>query len=602
MDIYSIGLRVDSRQVKQAQADMGRFGQQSQKTGAAVGKFNAKTKAAAASTSAMGTASKFATRAVAGIGAALSVRALQRYTASAINAADQIGKMAQTAGVSAERIQELRFAFGQLAGTTDTEVDSSIRRFNRRLGLAADGTGAAKDTFGELGIAIEDTGGNLRGTEAVLEDTLRQLAQVEDESRRAAKASEIFGEDAGPKLAGALSEGEDAVREMSARAHELGLVLGGDAVQNAEELSDQLDILNKTMMVNFQKGLMSSLAGDSESFSQAIADPQFQQGLQTLGDFIGDSLSFLVENADTIVRVGRSLALIGLSAKLGGAVGGRRGAVGGAAVGGVLAALSEIVASGETELQGQQDGGPRRIEITGGTERAPFPVSDELLEQQRQQEKLMKLVQESGTVGEKAFNKWQFALKDVADTVQNDISEGLTDIIMQAESASDVFANLARQIARTLVQQQIADPLAQGITDFAIGAAGNLFGGGAGSASIGGGASPNVRGIGPARANGGNVFGQTAHMVGERGPELFVPRQDGQIVPNHQMGGGGDVTVNIINQSGEQLQSEQQNKRRGPNGEMTVDVMVKSSMERLDSQGQLDGIFRRHGARRQGQF
>jgi len=25
-------------------------------------------------------------------------------------------------------------------------------------------------------------------------------------------------------------------------------------------------------------------------------------------------------------------------------------------------------------------------------------------------------------------------------------------------------------------------------------------------------------------------------------------------------------------------------------------------MERLDSQGQLDGIFRRHGAKRQGQF
>jgi hypothetical protein len=32
-------------------------------------------------------------------------------------------------------------------------------------------------------------------------------------------------------------------------------------------------------------------------------------------------------------------------------------------------------------------------------------------------------------------------------------------------------------------------------------------------------------------------------MVGERGPELFVPNRNGGIVPNHQMGGGG-VTVN----------------------------------------------------------
>jgi len=91
-------------------------------------------------------------------------------------------------------------------------------------------------------------------------------------------------------------------------------------------------------------------------------------------------------------------------------------------------------------------------------------------------------------------------------------------------------------------------------------------------------------------------------MVGERGPEMFVPGQDGRIIPNHQMGGGGDVTVNIINQGGEQLQAEQQQSRRGANGDMTVDVMVKSSIERLDGQGQLDGVFRRHGAARQGQF
>jgi len=68
------------------------------------------------------------------------------------------------------------------------------------------------------------------------------------------------------------------------------------------------------------------------------------------------------------------------------------------------------------------------------------------------------------------------------------------------------------------------------------------------------------------------------------------------------MGGGGDVTVNIINQGGERLEARQQSSRRGPNGEQTVDVMVKSSIERLDGQGQLDGVFRRHGAARQGQF
>jgi hypothetical protein len=33
-------------------------------------------------------------------------------------------------------------------------------------------------------------------------------------------------------------------------------------------------------------------------------------------------------------------------------------------------------------------------------------------------------------------------------------------------------------------------------------------------------------------------------MVGERGPELFIPNSQGSIVPNSRMGGGGGVTVN----------------------------------------------------------
>ena len=35
-------------------------------------------------------------------------------------------------------------------------------------------------------------------------------------------------------------------------------------------------------------------------------------------------------------------------------------------------------------------------------------------------------------------------------------------------------------------------------------------------------------------------------MVGEQGPELFVPRSSGTIVPNHQLGGGSaNITYNI---------------------------------------------------------
>ena len=47
----------------------------------------------------------------------------------------------------------------------------------------------------------------------------------------------------------------------------------------------------------------------------------------------------------------------------------------------------------------------------------------------------------------------------------------------------------------------------------------------------------------PGRADGGPVSGGAPYMVGERGPELFVPQTSGAIVPSG--GGGGSSVVNI---------------------------------------------------------
>lgn len=44
----------------------------------------------------------------------------------------------------------------------------------------------------------------------------------------------------------------------------------------------------------------------------------------------------------------------------------------------------------------------------------------------------------------------------------------------------------------------------------------------------------------PARARGGPVSGGSPYMVGERGPEMFVPERSGTIVPN---GGGSNITI-----------------------------------------------------------
>jgi TP901 family phage tail tape measure protein len=51
---------------------------------------------------------------------------------------------------------------------------------------------------------------------------------------------------------------------------------------------------------------------------------------------------------------------------------------------------------------------------------------------------------------------------------------------------------------------------------------------------------------GRTRAAGGSVMGGLGYLVGERGPEIFVPSGSGDIVPNHRIGGGGsNITITV---------------------------------------------------------
>jgi hypothetical protein len=44
-------------------------------------------------------------------------------------------------------------------------------------------------------------------------------------------------------------------------------------------------------------------------------------------------------------------------------------------------------------------------------------------------------------------------------------------------------------------------------------------------------------GFGGYAAEGGDISANTTYMVGERGPELFVPKTSGTVIPNNMLGG-----------------------------------------------------------------
>jgi hypothetical protein len=53
----------------------------------------------------------------------------------------------------------------------------------------------------------------------------------------------------------------------------------------------------------------------------------------------------------------------------------------------------------------------------------------------------------------------------------------------------------------------------------------------------------------PGNAAGGPVVGGQPTIVGEKGPELFIPSTSGQIIPNNKMGGGSSGGIVIKEQN-----------------------------------------------------
>jgi len=142
-------------------------------------------------------------------------------------------------------------------------------------------------------------------------------------------------------------------------------------------------------------------------------------------------------------------------------------------------------------------------------------------------------------------------IREKAMDVGGQISDAMTNAFSGMEDAlvsfvmtgKADFKSLANSIISDLIRIQIRSMLAGmfGGGGFNLG---SLFGmGGGGQFSYGAG---GYTGMGPFMAKGGPVSANSPYIVGEKGPELFMPGSSGSIVPNNALGGnsGGGVTIN----------------------------------------------------------
>nr|BDD43789.1 hypothetical protein 9 [Spirochaetaceae bacterium] len=108
------------------------------------------------------------------------------------------------------------------------------------------------------------------------------------------------------------------------------------------------------------------------------------------------------------------------------------------------------------------------------------------------------------------------------------------------------------------------------------------------------------------RASGGPVTAGTAYMVGEHGPEPFIPQTSGYILSNATWngmmasggGGGSNVNIQIINQVPGVVVERKETS--GPSGK-DIQLFIKSATKEAIARGEMDDVLGgRYGLRKQG--
>ena len=272
--------------------------------------------------SGLGTAAKVGAAAITAVGSATvaATAALAKGVASIADYGDNIDKMSQKMGMSAESYQEWD-AVMQHCGTSIESMQTSMKT----LANAAE---TGKDAFDRLGISQEQIAN--MSQEELFSATISALQNVEDTTERTYLAGQLLGRGA-TELGALLNTSAEDTQAMKDRVHELGGVMSDEAVKSAAAYKDSLQDM-QTAMAGLGRGMLSDFLpsvttvmdgltevfggnGDTgvamiaDGFDQIIDDintklPEF---ISIGGQIAGTLGSSLLENLPAMMEVGSSI-------------------------------------------------------------------------------------------------------------------------------------------------------------------------------------------------------------------------------------------------------------------------------------------------------
>lgn len=170
----------------------------------------------------------------------------QEMITGAAEYGDTIDKMSQKMGMSSDAYQEWDFVLQHCGASIE-----SLKPAMKTLATAAE---SGSDAFAQLGISQEQIAG--MSQEQLFDATIAGLQNVTDETQRTYLAGKLLGRGA-TELGPLLNTSADDVADMRAQVHDLGGVMGSDAVKAAAAYQDSL----QNMQYAFS-GLKNNVSGE----------------------------------------------------------------------------------------------------------------------------------------------------------------------------------------------------------------------------------------------------------------------------------------------------------------------------------------------------
>lgn len=538
----------------------------------------------------LGSGLKSLSASLAGVVGTAGIAALVRST---VNAGDELQKLRIRLGATTEALSEYKFAADK-SGVSFNTVTMGLQRMTRRVNEAANGTGEAKGALEELNISAAAL--TRLKPEDQFEALADALAGVNGEADRVRLAMKLFDSE-GVALLQMMERGGAGIREMREEARRLGLTVTGEAADSMAAFNDRITELQGTA-----KGFVVQLVSEMSPELERLAK-WFQEVLPVAIDFTMKSFLGL-QGTVKVVQVAFELLLKEVAeflsripgasdavAKLTGAgladwaEGSRQAAAE------LTLELDEVLkridginnrpavapptagSGGGGNGGGASGGGAGGVSgdlsLNTGSNRFAVQVTEELQamdrwlvarEEMRTQNNRFVVSAEEGS--KKMSRRFKAEVtemtesgKAMADTIGRSIETAVGSLINGTGEAADVFRSFAADVVSELAKVAAKAAATRIIS--------SVFGGG--------------------RAEGGPVTRGRAFLVGEKGPELFVPGRSGTIVPNAGSGGrsgaagsgaAGSVTINIVNNTGGRV--EAQERRRTDGDRYVVDVVLNA--------------------------